>query len=136
MLGWAGVDEYGSNTHERLPFQYFGFALDRAMGERPTMIQGYHLGIVEKKGRADGLEGYMLADLKGFTPGFLGGPVWYFPTPSDGEDDHAGPVVVGVGGKMKEVIADEAGFGDRDYECYGGGPALAKLVQWTLSHRA
>lgn len=130
-LGWVGTGAYGADVHERLPFQYLGYAMEMAMGEQPTMISGGNLGIIEEKNDKDngGFEGYMMADLGGLTPGFSGGPVWYFPQAA------TGPCIVGVGGWTKGAEAQSVGI-ERDYECYGGGPALAKLVKWAMSNRA
>ncbi|KAI5206056.1 hypothetical protein E4T39_02626 [Aureobasidium subglaciale] len=117
-LGWVGTGAYGADVHEHVPFQYLGYAMEMAMGEQPTVTSGGNLGIVEEvefKG-SRGLEGYMMADLGGFTPGLSGGPVWYFPQAA------SGPCVVGVGGWTRGAEAQREGI-ERDYE-------------WATSNRA
>ncbi|KAI5218062.1 hypothetical protein E4T40_07095 [Aureobasidium subglaciale] len=96
-LGWVGTGVYGADVHEHVPFQYLGYAIEVAMGEQPTVTSGGNLGIVEDVISKDSrhLEGYMLADLGGLTPGFSGGPVWYLPQTA------SGPCIVGVGGWTK-----------------------------------
>jgi hypothetical protein len=132
-LGWVGTGAYGADVHDRLPFQYIGYAMEMAMGEQPTVTSGGHLGIIEEEKDKDEdggcIEGYMMADLGGYTPGLAGGAVWYFPQAT------CGPCIVGVGGWTKGEGAQRAETA-RDFEYYGGGPALAKIVRWATSHRA
>jgi V8-like Glu-specific endopeptidase len=128
VLGFVGFRAYDPAWNGGSYWQSIGYPGERASGERPA-FEGNGTVRTTSTHSTAGQTGYVMGHCKDFTPGQSGGPAWGW---WDGEE---WPRVVGVGSTIGDTVVKQSSSATtgNDNE-YGGGPALAVLIDWARTN--